>query len=283
MNCRAVKTALVVEGGAMRGIFAAGVLDRFLEDGFQPFDFVVGVSAGAINAAAFLAGQKGRNLEVFTKYSLYPEYINWRKFVTGGHLLDLDWLWDITTKKLPINTNILFANSVDFEIGVSLNINGSSRFIRPNAENLSHVMKASCTVPLFYRNYLKIDGQTVSDGGVSAPIPINRAVEKGALKIMVIRSRSKDYRMKQGMENKLSRFLFRNHPGLSKAIQNRPEVYNSSIDFIQNPPKNIKIVDVCPPNTFRTKRFTKDFQTLMDDYHLGVESGDKAIFEWNSI
>lgn len=89
--------------------------------------------------------------------------------------------------------------------------------------------------------------------------------------------------MKKGWENQLSCFLFRKYPGLSRALQNRPEVYNSSIDFIQNPPKDIKIVDVCPPNTFRTKRFTKDFQTLMDDYYLGVESGDKAILDWNLI
>jgi len=177
------KTALVVEGGAMRGIFAAGVLDRFLEQEFQPFDYVIGVSAGAINEAAFLAKQKGRNLEVFTKYSLHSEYINWRKFVTGGHLLDLDWLWDITTMRLPIHTNVLFANSVEFEIGVSLNKDGSPLFLKPNAENLSHVMKASCTVPFFYRNYLEVDGQIVSDGGVSVPIPVMRAVEKGAAKI----------------------------------------------------------------------------------------------------
>lgn len=277
------KKALVVEGGAMRGIFAAGVLDHFMEERFNPFNLIVGVSAGAINAAAYLANQKGRNKEVFTKYSLYPEYINWKNFLRGGHLLDLDWLWDITTEKLPINTDILFSNGTEFEIGVTLNKNGNSLFLKPDARNLSHVMKASCTVPLFYRNFLKIEDEIVSDGGVSAPIPVRRAVDLDAKKIMVIRSRPQHYQMQKGLEFKLSSILFRKHPGLLRALRNRPEAYNSSIDFIQNPPNGIQILDICPPESFKTKRFTQDYATLIADYELGREMGQIAIEKWNHL
>ncbi|PKQ68467.1 patatin family protein [Labilibaculum manganireducens] len=277
------KTALVVEGGAMRGIFAAGVLDQFIEMEFNPFHSVLGVSAGAVNAATYLSRQRKRNFKMFTDYSLRPEYISWKKFLAGGHLMDLDWSWDITTRELPIDLDVLFANNPDFEIGVTMNSDGRSVFIKPDAESLSHVMKASCTVPLFYRNFLKIDGQIVSDGGVSAPIPIQRAVEKGAVKIMVIRSRPNSFRMKKGMESKLGRLLFRKHPGLVKALLNRPDNYNSSIDFIQNPPQNIQILDICPPESFKTKRFTQDYATLVTDYELGREMGRIAIEKWNLL
>ncbi|MDM8159645.1 patatin family protein [Labilibaculum sp. K2S] len=277
------KTALVVEGGAMRGIFAAGVLDQFIEMEFNPFHSVLGVSAGAVNAATYLSRQRKRNFKMFTDYSLRPEYISWKKFLAGGHLMDLDWSWDITTRELPIDLDVLFANNPDFEIGVTMNSDGRSVFIKPDAESLSHVMKASCTVPLFYRNFLKIDGQIVSDGGVSAPIPIQRAVEKGAVKIMVIRSRPNSFRMKKGMESKLGRLLFRKHPGLVKALLNRPDNYNSSIDFIQNPPQNLQILDICPPENFKTKRFTQDYATLVTDYELGREMGRIAIEKWNLL
>jgi len=276
-----VKTALVVEGGAMRGIFAAGVLDTFIEENFNPFDMILGVSAGSINAAAYLSKQKERNLKVFTDYSLRPEYISWKKFLKGGHLMDLDWSWDITTKELPINTDVLFEDNPDFEIGVTMNSDGRSVFIKPDSDTLSHVMKASCTVPLFYRNFLEIDNQIVSDGGVSAPIPVNRAIEKGANKIMVIRSRPHSFRMEKGMESKLAKLLFRKHPGLVTALQKRPETYNSSIDFIENPPSGIEMVDVSPPETFRTKRFTQDYDMLMKDYQLGLQAGRDAIQSWN--
>lgn len=275
------KTALVVEGGAMRGIFAAGVLDQFIEEEFNPFHTVIGVSAGAINASAYLSKQQKRNFKMFTDYSLRPEYISWKKFLRGGHLMDLDWSWEITSRELPIDTDALFASNADFEIGVTMNSDGRSVFIKPDAENISHVMKASCTVPLFYRNFLEIDNQIVSDGGVSAPIPIQRAVEIGASKIMVIRSRPNSFRMKKGMESKLGRLLFRKHPGLVKALQNRPDNYNSSIDFIQNPPQNLQIVDICPPENFKTKRFTQDYNILVDDYELGRKMGKIAIEKWN--
>lgn len=275
------KTALVVEGGAMRGIFAAGVLDQFIEEEFNPFHSVIGVSAGAVNASAYLSKQKMRNFKMFTDYSLRPEYISWKKFLRGGHLMDLDWSWDITTRELPIDTDALFASNSDFEIGITMNSDGRSVFIKPNAENINHVMKASCTVPLFYRNFLEIDNQIVSDGGVSAPIPIQRAVEIGASKIMVIRSRPNSFRMKKGMESKLGRLLFRKHPGLVKALQNRPDNYNSSIDFIQKPPQNLQIVDICPPENFKTKRFTQDYNILVNDYELGRKMGRIAIEKWN--
>jgi len=274
------KTALVVEGGAMRGIFAAGVLDQFIEEEFNPFHSVIGVSAGAVNASAYLSKQKGRNFKMFTDYSLRPEYISWKKFLRGGHLLDLDWSWDITSRELPVDTDALFASNIDFEIGITMNSDGRSVFIKPDADNISHVMKASCTVPLFYRNFLEIDKQIVSDGGVSAPIPIRRAVETGASKIMVIRSRPNSFRMKKGMELKLGRFLFRKHPGLVKALQKRADNYNASIDFIQNPPQNLQIVDICPPETFKTKRFTQDYHILVNDYELGRKMGRIAIEKW---
>ncbi|MCT4601388.1 MAG: patatin family protein [Marinifilum sp.] len=280
MNSDSGKTALVVEGGAMRGIFAAGVLDAFMEQNFLPFDMVTGVSAGSINAAAYLANQHGRNYKVFTDYSLRPEYISWKKFFKGGHLMDLDWSWDITGKELPIDVELLFSKHIDFEIGITLNKDGSSRFVQATPENLSDVMKASCSVPLFYRNFLKVDGEVVADGGVSAPIPVQRAIEKGATKIMVIRSRKADYRMKNGTENKLSRFLFRKHPALAKAIQKRPDIYNKTIELIQNPPKGIEIIDICPADSFSTKRFTQNLNTLNKDYLLGKEQGIKAIENW---
>ncbi|MFT5750297.1 MAG: putative patatin/cPLA2 family phospholipase [Ancylomarina sp.] len=271
------KTALVIEGGAMRGIFAAGIMDQFLEEGFNPFDIVIGVSAGSINAAAWLADHKGRNFEVYTNYSLQPGYISFSNFLKGHHFIDLDWLWKVTEKELPIDTSVLFNKNIDFEIGFTSNKSGEAFFLNPNAENLSHYLKASCTIPLFYRNFLEIDGQIVSDGGVAAPIPVERAYEKGADRIMVLRSRPETYRMKNGIEFKLASLFFSKHKGLVKAIKNRYEVYNKSIDFIHNPPKGVEIIEVCPPEYFKTSRFTQDYQTLLDDYRTGKEMGKLAI------
>jgi len=277
----AEKTALVIEGGAMRGIFSAGIMDQFIEEGFNPFNIVIGVSAGSINAAAYLADHKGRNFKVYTKYSLHPNYISLNNFLKGKHFIDLDWLWKVTEKDLPINTDRLFEKNIDFEVGFTRNDNGEAFFLNPNAENLSHYLKASCTIPLFYRRFLEINGLTVSDGGVAAPIPVERAYEKGATRIMVLRSRPKSYRMHNGFEFKIANLIFTKHKGLLKAIKNRYQVYNKSIDFIQNPPKGVEIIEICPPEDFKTSRFTQDYQTLFNDYNTGKEMGKIAIQKFN--
>ncbi len=100
----------------MRGIFAAGVLDAFLAKGRTAFDHCIGVSAGAVNLAAFLAGQQGRNHNVITDYSCRPEFINLTKFLRGGHWLDLDWLWAITIRECRLDLARFAANPVPLTV-----------------------------------------------------------------------------------------------------------------------------------------------------------------------
>ncbi len=277
------KTALIIEGGAMRGIFSTGILDQFLQENFNPFDIVIGVSAGSINAAAWLANNEKRNFEIYTNYSLHPNYISLKNFLKGHHFINLDWLWEVTEKALPFDTDTLFSQNIDFEIGFTKNDTGKALFLNPNAKNLNHYLKASCTIPLFYRDFLKIEGQVVADGGIAAPIPVERAYEKGATKIMVLRSRPESYRMNNGIELKMASLIFAKHKGLAKAIKKRYEVYNKSIDFIHNPPKGVEVIEICPPKHFKTNRFTQNYQTLLNDYEIGKEMGKIAIDKFNSL
>ena len=108
--------ALLVEGGAIRGIFAAGVLDEFLAQQYQPFTSYFVVSAGATNVAAYLCKQATRNYKVITDYSCRPEFINLSRFVKGSHLLDLDWLWQETKREIPLNTDEFSQSPHDFYI-----------------------------------------------------------------------------------------------------------------------------------------------------------------------
>ena len=94
---------LLVEGGAMRGIFTTGVLDGFLEARFNPFDLFIGVSSGAANLAAYLAEMPKRNFRIYTDYSLRPEFISFKRFIRGGHLMDLDWLWEKTIAEIRLD------------------------------------------------------------------------------------------------------------------------------------------------------------------------------------
>lgn len=188
------QTALVVEGGAMRGIFAAGVLDAFLAQGRTAFDHCIGVSAGAVNLAAFLAGQRGRNHSVITDYSCRPEFISLARFVRGGHWLDLDWLWAITIRECRLDLARFAANPVPLTVVATRVSDGQAAYLKGNAAELEQQIKASCSVPLVYRDFVRIGGEAMTDGGVADSIPVRHAYEQGAREITVVLSRPLGYR-----------------------------------------------------------------------------------------
>lgn len=273
--------ALVVEGGAMRGIFSAGVMDAFLLKQFNPFQTCWGVSAGATNLAAYLAGMYQRNYKVYTDYSLRPEFISWTKFLKGGHLIDLDWLWEITIRELRIDIPRLLNGDRQFWIGVTALHSGEAKFLQPTPENIEELLKASSSIPVIYRKQVAIDGQPYVDGGLADPIPVEAAYKHGATKIMVIRSRSIDYEMPVQAPSPLYRFYLKDFPNLIESALERPKKYRQSIDFIRNPPQGIEILEVNPPEDFKTGRLTKDLRILQADYEKGLRAGEGAMRRWN--
>ncbi len=275
--------ALVVEGGAMRGIFSAGVLDAFLQKGFNPFDICLGVSAGATNLASFLAGMHQRNFKVYTDYSLRPEFISWRKFLTGGHLLDLDWLWDITIRELRIDIPRIINGNQRFLVGVTSVESGEAHYINPSADNIEELLKASSSIPVLYRKQVSINGQQYVDGGLADPIPVEAAFRHGARRILVIRSRKKDYAMPLKTPATLYRYYLKDYPNLYQAAVARPTRYAKAIEFIRNPPQGVQIIEINPPVSFKTGRLTKNIEVLKSDYQLGVDAGKEAMAKWREL
>lgn len=266
------QTALVVEGGAMRGIFAAGVLDAFLAQGRTAFDHCIGVSAGAVNLAAFLAGQRGRNHSVITDYSCRPEFISLARFVRGGHWLDLDWLWAITIRECRLDLARFAANPVPLTVVATRVSDGQAAYLKGNAAELEQQIKASCSVPLVYRDFVRIGGEAMTDGGVADSIPVRHAYEQGAREITVVLSRPLGYRKRAPRLPALHRYLLRETPALARASLSRHQSYNDAIDFIRQPPADCRIRVIVPPAGFRVGRMTTDRARLEQGYQMGWQA-----------
>lgn len=266
------QTALVVEGGAMRGIFAAGVLDAFLAQGRTAFDHCIGVSAGAVNLAAFLAGQRGRNHSVITDYSCRPEFISLARFVRGGHWLDLDWLWAITIRECRLDLARFAANPVPLTVVATRVSDGQAAYLKGNAAELEQQIKASCSVPLVYRDFVRIGGEAMTDGGVADSIPVRHAYEQGARDITVVLSRPLGYRKRAPRLPALHRYLLRETPALARASLSRHQSYNDAIDFIRQPPADCRIRLIHPPAGFRVGRMTTDKGRLEQGYQMGWQA-----------
>ena len=182
-------SAIVVEGGAMRGVFSAGVLDVFHEQGFHPFDLAIGVSAGACNLASHLAGQHGRNRRSYFDLMTQREFLDLRRFFGRGSAVDLDWLWDTLAEREPLDVPRVIAHPTHFLIVATSASTGEPVYLQPTLDTMFDLLKGSCALPLLYRREIHVEGQRIVDGGVTDPIPVRQAYNLGARRIVVVRSR----------------------------------------------------------------------------------------------
>ena len=210
----AQKTALVVEGGGMRGVFAAGVLDSFLLAGYDPFDAFYGVSAGACNLSSHLAGQHQRNLRLYTGLMSQPEFFSWTKFLTGGDYMDLDWFFSAVDREDPLDIPEASRRlgERDFRIVCTALADGQARYHRPETADWNDLLKASCSLPVLVRQPKTVRAEVLVDGGVADAIPVQEAYRAGARRIVVLRSQPAAYQKRAGLETRLVRLAFRRFP-----------------------------------------------------------------------
>ncbi|ELA9457641.1 MULTISPECIES: patatin family protein [Vibrio] len=273
--------ALIVEGGAMRGVFSCGILDHFLASEFSPFDSFWGVSAGASNLAAYLAKMPGRNLKIYLDYSLRNEFISPSQLLRGGDMMNLDWMWNVTLEELGIDKSALKADSRPFFLGVTRQDNGQAEYHLPDVDDLAETMKASSALPVLYRNGVSLNGIQYVDGGVSDALPVAEAINRGAKKIMVLRSQPASYQKPRGRFSALTKRMLKETPGLIEPMLTREVRYNQTLALINNPPPGIEIIQVCPPETFKLKRLSRSPAPLRHAYELGIEAGKEAIIRWS--
>ncbi|WP_035479251.1 patatin-like phospholipase family protein [Aliagarivorans marinus] len=264
--------ALVVEGGAMRGIFASGVLDAFMSESYYPFDFVIGVSAGASNLVCYQSRQPRRSYRILTELAISDNFLSARRFVRGGHLIDVKWLWEESKRRFPISEQALYS-ACPFYVTMTDVDSAESHYHRVNPSNIDPLLEATCALPLAYKATPQIDGKRYTDGAVGDSIPVKQAYQMGAKRITVILSHPEGYEQAQTRYPWLMKRLFRQYPSLSRAILKRAESYNQALDFIANPPADCQVEVLAPPVEFDVSRLTMDLDKLNQGYQMGLQVG----------
>ena len=264
-------SALVVEGGAMRGIFAAGVLDCFLERGVTHFDFAIGVSAGATNLSTYVTGAKGLSKTIIMDYATRREFFSPLRFIRGGHMTDVHWLWHYSKATLGLPSPE--KPSTPLYVGITNADTGSCEYPRIHPGNVDDIMVASCAIPTAYRDQPVIHGSRFVDGGVADPIPVQKAWEMGARDITVVLSQSAGFRKPEIRSPWLLQKLYGAQPALMNAMLQRAGKYNASLDFIQSPPEGCHINVIAPSASFAVKRLTMDKKKLLRGYAEGKRAG----------
>jgi predicted patatin/cPLA2 family phospholipase len=274
---RSDRVALVVEGGAMRGIFAAGVLDTFLEQAFRPFDLAIGVSVGASNVLSYLANQHGRTRRNFLDQMSRREFIDPWRGLRGGHCLDLDWLWEAIEREDPLDRRAAAASGIEYALVATCARTGAPRYLSPDAEDMLDAIKASCAFPVLYRKTVRYGDDHFVDGGLSDPLPVREAYRRGARTIVVVRSRAARFVKKTRLSNRVAAWILREQPGIARACLGTARAYSDAMRFLEAPPADCALIHVAPSDALATSRMSRDAMSLERDYALGRALGREAI------
>ncbi len=270
---------LIVEGGAMRSVFSAGLLDGFIKQQFNPFERYIGVSAGASNLVPFLSGNIKQSFEMYVALSQHPSFISLTRFFKGGHLLDLDVL-HAEISALDFNVDAFLTPEKTFEIVTTDVDTGLALFIQPTTHNLVEVLIASMALPVIYRKLPVVDGIRMADGGMADAIPVQAAITQGAKKIVVVRARSKGYQKKDTLAHRYIRWHLQDHPALVQAMKARSSKHADTLALLASPPQGVNIIDVCPPNDFQLGRFGRNQQEIHYGYDSGFNMAKEVIEQW---
>ena len=249
MGAPATGVDLVLEGGGMRGIFTAGVVDVLMEKGVYGFDTVWGVSAGAINAASYLAHQQGRYMRETLAFRDDDRFMSIKSFAKTGDLTGGDFLYHTIQDELDPFDYETFAQRRSRYMVVATNVVfGTPEYfeVKSLPEDVDKV-RASASLPVISR-IVEIDGGRYLDGGTSDSVPVERALEEGAEKLVVVLTQHREYEKKGGYElQTLADARYSDFPYYLEALRSRAERYNEQRERIWELEREGKAVVIAPP------------------------------------
>lgn len=264
-------TALILEGGGLRGAFTCGVLDLFMEKGIR-FPFTVGVSAGACNGLSYMSGQKGRarssNIDLMEKH----HYVGIRYLFTQGCIMDFKLLFeDFPEKIIPYDYPAYFSNPDRFAMVTTNCLTGQAEYFeeKSSPERVMDIVRASSSLP-FVTPISYVDGIPMLDGGIADSLPVEYALSQGFEKVVVVLTRNKGYR-KGEKPNRLVKLFYRKYPRLQEAIMNRNKVYNRSMELIESLEREGRALIIAPERPIEVGRMEKDTGKLRAFYREGYE------------
>lgn len=264
------KTALIVEGGGQRGVFSFGITDTFINRNYDPFDIYMGVSNGVAVLCWYLIRETDNNLEKML-YAAKGDYLSYKNIFIGKDIIKFHQMYEDGEKMFKPSMEKIKNNlkGKDYIAVVTDAIEANAEYYSFGDGEWMPKMIASGTLPILVRTPSLIDGRRKFDGGVADPLPVEKAYEMGAKKIIVIRTYEKKFRRKLKIENYIGALLSREYPKLRKALLVHDKTYNRALDFINNPPSDCEIVQLCPPEKLKSKRDSKNIKILKADYELG--------------
>ena len=265
-----MKKGLIMEGGAMRGKFTAGVMDVLMENGIQ-FDGAIGVSAGAAFGVNYKSKQIGRVLRYNTRFVRDKRYCGLRVLLKTGNIYSAQFCYEEVPLKHDIfDFDTFEKNPMEFYVVATDVESGKAVYHKYEGRN-DHCfdwIRASASMPLVSQ-FVEIDGQKLLDGGISDSIPVKYFESIGYTKNVAVLTQCKGYQKKKNEAMPLVRIKYRKYPKLIETLANRHIVYNDTLAYIEEKEQNGELFVIRPEHELPVSRVEKDPEKLKAAYEIG--------------
>lgn len=261
-------TALIVEGGAMRGAWAAGVLGYLREQGRRQYDLVYAASSGACSAAYFVADMWEPAVTIWRNFAC--NVVRKTNFLRHKPVIDLAYLVDhVFRQHVPLSVEALQQAPTRFYIVLTDCQTGEPVYFHVRDERVFDALRATSSMPLATRGYAFVDGHPYADGGVADPIPIRRAIRDGATDITVVLTHNPSFRL-PATPRWLGKIAFPEYPKVARVWTARQNVhYNAALELMKYPPTGVRIRVFRPLRPLPVGSFTIDQKRIEAALALG--------------
>lgn len=264
-----MKTGLVLEGGGMRGIYTAGVLDVLMEHNIEA-DGVIGVSAGAIHGCTYVAGQQGRSIRYNKKYCSNWRYMSFRSMLVTGDLVGKKFCYEELPNRLdPFDFKAFSESRMDFYAVVTNLETGKAEYLKvKNPDKLMDCIRASASLPLVSRT-VEIDGKKYLDGGTGDSIPFMEFRKEGFERLVVVTTRPEGYVKEPEKLLSLMKLKYRKYPAYVECCKNRHIVYNENLRKLKELEEKGEILVIRPTKTVDIGRMEHNPDKIQAQYDVG--------------
>lgn len=272
------KVGIVLEGGAMRGMYTAAILDTFLEEGISA-NLLVGVSAGALFGVNYVSGQKGRAIRYNKRFNSDPNYLGIKPLLKEGNIVSTDYAYVRVPHELdPFDDEAYMASDAQFYAVVTNIKTGKAEYIHVKSVfDQMDVLRASGSMPVVSRP-VEIDGNQYLDGAIDDSIPFKWMMKQGVDKMIVILTRDITY-TKKAMSPLLTGLYRFKYPKFSWKMGNRHNLYNMQTKVLKKLEDEGKAFVFRPSEPIKVSHVEGDPEKLQAVYNLGLKDAKMRMQE----
>ena len=273
-----MKTGLILEGGAMRGLFSAGVIDVMMEHGLT-FDVLIGVSAGAAFGCTYKSGQIGRVIRNNTRVARDKRYCSAKSLMTTGNLFNATFCYHTVPNRLDVFDREAFnASPMVFYVVCTDSKTGLPVYHRCDTadDECFEWIRASASMPLVSKPVV-LEGKPLLDGGIADSIPLRFMLKNGCKRNVVVLTQPRDYVKSKPSLLPVMKLSLRRYPNLITAMERRHEDYNRSRKLVFSEEKAGGAFVICPREPLPIGRVEHDPDKMRTVYQLGREAAEEKI------